>query len=106
MKFLHNYNRYIMLAFHTLTIIYIVYLISKIKYGTEIITKVTLLPYYYALGYFISKTIKMVFFCLELTIGGTAEEVWSDPNGNYIIAAIHLLDTVSNLFVVFFLESR
>ena len=63
MKFLYNYNRYIILAIYALTIIYIVYLIFKIRYGTEIITKVTLLPYYYALGYFISRTVKMVLFC-------------------------------------------
>ena len=106
MTFLFGYNRYIILAIYTLTIIYIVYVISKIRYGTEIITKVTLFPYYYALGYFAAMIIKMVLFCLVDIIMGSTRQVWSDPNGSYLIVAIHLVNTVANLFVVFFLESR
>ena len=56
-----EYSGAISLALILVTLLYNVYLIFRIKYGSVLINKETLKPYYYSLAYFIT-------YCLETSL--------------------------------------
>ena len=58
-----KYGSYLVLALVLTTILYCIFEIFRIKYGTIIITKKTLDPYYLSLLYLIMLLLETIFRC-------------------------------------------
>ena len=93
----------------TVSLLYDIYLILKIRYGNVLITKITLRPYYYALAYLVCS---FLFNLMRCHFNDTATNlndnlnVWNNADQNWLIAAMRVLDACSLIFFIYFIASR
>ena len=100
---MEEYSGFIALALVLVTMIYNVYLIYKIKYGNVMITKMCLLPYYYALGYLTIGGINTLLKCIVIwqdpndDMNKADLNIWNNVDANWLVAIIRVLDSAEIL---------
>ena len=106
---LGEYSDQISLSLVASTLVYNFYLIFKIRYGSELITKITLKPYYYALVYLSLGLIKALlrsYFNNNTTDPKHDLNIWNNADSNRLIAVIRVLDGLGIIVFFNFITSR
>ena len=111
-NFLREYSGNIALALILTTLFYNVYLIFKIRYGSILITKMSLWPYYYSLAYLTACALNTYCKCIEIWTAPdeqyekAALNIWNNVGADPFIAFIRILDSVEILCFILFISSR
>ena len=108
-KFLEKYSPEMSLAMIAVTMLYNIFLIVKIRYDKELITKITLRPYYCALAYLITICTEGVLKCY-FTLHNKGPQnnlnVWNNVDKDGLIATIRVFDSINIVFFIYFVASR
>ena len=93
------------LAMIAVTMLYNIFLIVKIRYDKELITKITLRPYYCALAYLITictEGVLKCYFTLHNKVPQNNLNVWNNVDKDGLIATIRVFDSVNIVFFIYF----
>ena len=106
-----EYSLYLALAFVLTSLLYNVYLIFKIRYGSVYITKETLKPYYHSLAYLVIYSVEAALKCViientKLSKKATNANFWNNADGNLLVSVVRILDSAKVLSFILFISSR
>ena len=111
-NFLEEYSGFIALSLVSVTMLYNVHLIFKIKYGSVMITKVCLLPYYYALANLTIGGVNTLLKCIVIWQNPSDDKskadlnIWNNVDANWLVAIIRVLDSAEILCFIQFIGER
>ena len=105
------YSVNLALAFVSTSLLYNVYLIFKIKYGSVYITKETLKPYYYSLAYLVIYSVEAALKCVimentKLSREAANANFWNNADGDLLVSVVRILDSAKVLSFILFISSR
>ena len=111
-NFLREYSGNIALALILTTLLYNIYLIFKIRYGSILVTRMSLWPYYYSLAYLTACGLGT--YCKIVEIWTKPEQeyekaalnIWNNAKAEWFISFIRILDSVEILSFILFISSR